>query len=74
MEDKHTSDFLKRFGKNLAAKRKAKAISQNALAGATDLDVMTISRVERGLSNIGIVNVHKIADALGIHYKELFEF
>jgi transcriptional regulator with XRE-family HTH domain len=35
---------------------------------------MTISRIERGLLNISIGNVYKIASALNIHYKELFDF
>lgn len=74
MENKYTKDFLKAFGKHLVVKRKEKKISQETLSFEADLDVMTISRIERGLLNISIGNVYKIASALNIHYKELFDF
>jgi transcriptional regulator with XRE-family HTH domain len=74
VENKHTKDFLKAFGKHLVVKRKAKGFSQETLSFEADLDVMTISRIERGLLNISIGNVYKIASALNIHYKELFDF
>ncbi|MES2287194.1 MAG: helix-turn-helix transcriptional regulator [Bacteroidota bacterium] len=74
MENKYTKDFLKGFGKNLVIKRKEKGFSQEVLSFEADLDVMTISRIERGLLNISIGNVYKIASALSIHYKELFDF
>lgn len=74
MEDKHVKYFLNNFGKHLAAKRKEKGFSQEALAFEADLDVMTISRIERGILNISIGNVYKLASAMGIHYKELLNF
>lgn len=74
MENKYTKDFLKAFGKHLTVKRKEKQISQETLSFEAGLDVMTISRIERGLLNISIGNVYKIATALKIHYKELFDF
>jgi transcriptional regulator with XRE-family HTH domain len=74
VENRPTKDFLKAFGKHLIIKRKEKGISQETLSFEADLDVMTISRIERGLLNISIGNVYKIASALNIHYKELFDF
>lgn len=74
MENKQTKDFLKAFGKHLVVKRKEKGISQETLSFNAEVDVMTISRIERGLLNISIANTFKIAKALDIHTKELFNF
>ncbi len=74
MENKRTKDFLKAFGKNLVVKRKEKGISQETLSFEAGLDVMTISRIERGILNVSIGNAYKIASVLGIDIKDLFEF
>ena len=74
MEDKNIDDFLETFGKNLATIRKEKGFSQERLAFEAGLDVMTISRIERGGLNISIGNIYKISKVLNIHYKKLFEF
>ena len=58
----------------MVAIRKAKGFSQETLSFEADLDVMTISRIERGLLNVSIGNVYNIASALNIPYKELFDF
>jgi transcriptional regulator with XRE-family HTH domain len=71
---KHTKDFLKAFGKNLAVKRKEKGFSQEDLSFEVGLDVMTISRIERGVLNISIDNTYQIAKALGIPYSDLHDF
>lgn len=74
MEGKQTKAFLKAFGKHLVVKRKEKKISQESLAFEADLDVMTISRIERGLLNVSIGNAYKIAKVLNITHKDLFDF
>jgi len=74
VENKYKKDFLKAFGRNLVLKRKEKGISQETLSFEADLDVMTISKIERGLLNISIFNTYKIAKALNIPYKEMFDF
>ncbi len=74
MEDKHIKNFLIAFGKHVAEKRKEMGLTQESLAFEAGLDVMTISRIERGILNISIGNTYKIATALNIHYKELFDF
>ncbi len=66
--------YLKSFGKHLAELRVSKNLSQAQLSYEVDLDVMTISRIERGLLNISIVNSYKISKALGIDQKALFDF
>jgi transcriptional regulator with XRE-family HTH domain len=62
---------LKRFGARLRQLRKGRGFSQEALALACDLDRSYIGGVERGERNISLVNIHKIADALGVSAREL---
>jgi transcriptional regulator with XRE-family HTH domain len=38
-----------------------------------ELDRTYVGGVERGERNISLVNIHKIANALGISVKELFD-
>ena len=67
-------NYLKQFGSNLKKLRLSKNLSQAQLSYIVDLDVMTISRIERGLLNISILNAYKISTALGVTQKELFDF
>lgn len=62
----------KRFGERVRELRKKKDLSQEALALTCDLDRSYIGGVERGERNISLVNIQKIAKALGIDPKELF--
>ncbi|MDR3700109.1 MAG: helix-turn-helix transcriptional regulator [Candidatus Sulfopaludibacter sp.] len=52
--------------------RKQKGLSQESLALACDLDRTYIGGVERGERNISLLNIYKIAAALGVPVKELF--
>lgn len=62
----------RRFGERVRELRKAKGFSQEALALACDLDRTYIGGVERGERNISLINIHKVADALGVKARELF--
>jgi transcriptional regulator with XRE-family HTH domain len=68
----HDARIQKRFGERMRALRGEKGLSQEALALACDLDRSYIGGVERGERNISLVNIHKIAAALGVAAKELF--
>ena len=61
------------FGRRLRAARKEKGFSQESLALACELDRTYIGGVERGERNISLVNIIRIAKALEIHPRELFE-
>lgn len=65
--------FLDIFGKHLAEVRRQKNITQDQLAFDAGIDVGTLSKIERGVLNISIYNAYKIATALKIPYKELFD-
>ena len=65
---------LKAFGRRLRALRKSKGLSQEQLAWKADSELSQISRMERGIINAGLSQLFKIAEALEIHPKELFDF
>ena len=66
-------DPRERFGRQVRRYRKANNWSQEKLAAETGLDRTYIGGVERGQRNIALLNIHKIADALGIQVQELFK-
>jgi transcriptional regulator with XRE-family HTH domain len=63
----------RQFGDRLRNLRKAKGLSQEALALASELDRTYIGGVERGERNISLLNIHKIASALRLPAKDLFD-
>lgn len=62
-----------RFGRQVRALRMARAWSQEELADRAGLDRTYIGGIERGERNIGLVNVFRIAAALGVAVGELFK-
>ncbi|MGH9865104.1 MAG: helix-turn-helix domain-containing protein [Candidatus Acidiferrales bacterium] len=62
----------KRFGARVREIRKQKGFSQETLALVCELDRTYVGGVERGERNISLVNIHKIATALGVPVAELF--
>ena len=61
-----------RFGQRVRELRKEKGFSQEALALTCDIDRTYIGGVERGERNVSLLNIQKIADALGVSARELF--
>ncbi len=61
------------FGERVRALRKQKGISsQLELALKTGLDRTYIGGIERGERNVALINIEKIAKALGVKIEELF--
>ena len=59
-------------GQRIREIRKEKGYSQEELASRADLDRTYMTSVECGRRNISIVNLNKIAKALGVTLEELF--
>ena len=71
MEESKEEQIQQGFGLRVRETRKQKGISQEGLALACGLDRTYIGGVERGERNISLINIHKIAAALGILPRDL---
>jgi len=65
-------DIKLKIGQRIKELRDKAKMSQKDLAYAADLDRSYIAGIENGLRNVSIVNIEKIAKALGVSLKELF--
>lgn len=65
--------FIYNFGKRLATIRKRKGITQEKLADIIEVHRTYIGFIEQGKRNPSIGNVHKIAKALKVPIKDLFD-
>lgn len=66
-------DIKSKVGIRIREVREIVKMSQKDLAYAADLDRSYIASVENGKRNISIVNLEKVANALGITLSELFK-
>ena len=62
-----------KLGLRIKAIREIAGMSQKDLAYSADLDRSYIASVESGQRNVSIVNIEKIATALGVSVKKFFE-
>ena len=60
------ADVMVRFGSKLRKVREKQGISQEKLAELAGLHRTYVSSVERGQRNISLVNIEKLAVALGV--------
>lgn len=67
-------DARKQFGKRLAALRKARGWSQEALALESGIARSYLGGVERGQRNIALVNICRLAEALNLKPSALLDF
>ena len=61
------------LGAAIRAARKEKGLSQEALAELADIDRSYMGGIERGEHNLAIMNLLKIANALGVKASTLLE-
>jgi transcriptional regulator with XRE-family HTH domain len=61
------------FGLRLAEVRKTKGLSQERLALESGLARSYLGGVERGQRNIALLNIYRLAEALGVHPTLLLE-
>lgn len=69
---KNKSEILIKFGEKVREIRTQKGLSQEQLAHLADVHRTYIGMIERAEKNITLININKIADALGVNVKELF--
>ncbi len=62
---------LPRLGAAIRAMRSERELSQEALADRAGIDRSHMGKIERGERNVTILNVLKLADALGTSAAEL---
>jgi transcriptional regulator with XRE-family HTH domain len=66
------SELLIRFGESVRDARKVLELSQEELADKAELHRTYIGMIERAEKNITLTNVEKLAKALNIPLKDLF--
>jgi transcriptional regulator with XRE-family HTH domain len=72
MDKARQQQVKKAFGARLRALRKAQKLSQEGVALKAGLDRSYLGAIERGESNLSLVNIHRIAEALGVSPGQLF--
>jgi transcriptional regulator with XRE-family HTH domain len=65
------ADVQLRFGERLREVRQRRAISQEKLAELAGLHRTYVSSIERGERNVSLVNIERLAAALGVRMAEL---
>lgn len=65
--------ILIKFGHRVREIRKEKNLSQEELSFKADLHRTYIGMIERAEKNITLINIEKIASALNVDIKELFD-
>ncbi len=70
------TEILKLLGKRIKELRESKGLSQVDLVGKMqgEIDPTNISRIESGRTNPTAFTLFRIAEALEIHPKEIFDF
>lgn len=65
--------FLQRFGCRVRALRESGGLRQADLASRVGMDRVSISQIERGLREVGVSKVPRLAEALGVTPSALFD-
>jgi len=65
--------ILRDFGQKISAQRASNSLTQEQLAELAGLERSYISDIERGARNVGLVNIVKLAEALGVCPSEFFK-
>ena len=74
MRTEQEDALCKAFGQNLAKVRRSRGYSQDRLAHEAGFGRSYVGDVERGLRNISLVNLFKIADTLNVEISTLLTF
>ena len=71
--DQERDEITRAFGANLRRFRKKAGLTQGELAEQAGLHVNYISGADRGERNLSLVNIVKLARALGVSASDLLE-
>lgn len=66
-------DSLKKIGRKIAAARQEKRLTQEDLAGLTEMDRSYLSEIENGRKNMSVEVLLRIAKALKLRPSELLD-
>lgn len=66
-------DIKQKFGLKIKELRKAKGLSQEKLAHLADIDRTYLPTIEKGERNVSIEVVEKLAKALDVKIRDLFD-
>lgn len=67
-------EYLQKFANNLKRIRDAKGLTQDDLGSVEGISRSTIGMVETVKTDITLSKIKVIADALGVHPKDLLDF
>ena len=68
------SEIYKSIGKRIKILRENRGLTQEKLAEKTGLSLDFIGKIEVNINEPGLKSLIKIANALDVHIKELFNF
>jgi len=66
-------DIKLKFGLKIKELRKLKGLSQEKLANMAEIDRTYLPTIEKGERNVSIQVIEKLAQALGVKIKDLFD-
>jgi len=66
-------DIKQKFGHKIKELRKAKNLSQEKLANMAEIDRTYLPTIEKGMRNVSIEVIEKLAIALEVSIKDLFD-
>ncbi|HEY0012676.1 MAG TPA: helix-turn-helix transcriptional regulator [Allosphingosinicella sp.] len=72
MDDDAKLEVKRCFGARLRKLRKAQKLSQEKVALKSGIDRSYFGAIERGENSVSLVNIVRIAEALGVEPAELF--
>lgn len=74
MNSFHHSNYLIKLGNNIRRIRKQKGLTMEGLAHEIEMEYRQLGRIERGEINTTVLSLLKIATALKVSVKDLFDF
>jgi transcriptional regulator with XRE-family HTH domain len=73
MGKKAKPDIRQRFGFAVKVRREELELTQEELAHRAGIHRTYLSDIERGSRNVSLVNIERVADALGLLTSQLFQ-